>query len=219
VHLQCFLAFPRFDLELCQLSLSPSSLTVTYRRPPLIVPFFFWIASEVFIFASNPASPPYIFSLQETMATLQPSHSPANRALRIPELLINIFDLLDKPSNANNARVCKQWSDIAFGCLWSEVDNICHLFNKLAPLPLWYDGQRYVSDSANLEDPAKLFKTDYPDFSVLRCRSKHPPMEGVRDVHPTCPTTFLFPIRFGARLGASSIRCNCADPDDSQHPP
>jgi hypothetical protein len=70
--------------------------------------------------------------------------SPANEVLKTPELRNSVFDLLDKDSNANNARVCKQWSEIVFACLWREVDDLHHLFNKLSPL---YDdwGWEYVS--------------------------------------------------------------------------
>jgi hypothetical protein len=70
--------------------------------------------------------------------------SPANQVLEMPELLNSIFDLLDKHSNANNARVCKQWSEIVFACLWREVDDLHHLFKKLSPLYCHWDLE-YVS--------------------------------------------------------------------------
>lgn len=61
-------------------------------------------------------------------------YSPARRVLKISELVDEVFGYLEKPSIANNAQVCKQWSEIAFDCLWREVDHPFHLFNKLSPL-------------------------------------------------------------------------------------
>ena len=57
-----------------------------------------------------------------------------HRVLRIPELLQMIFSILDPPSNTVNARVCKQWSDIALDILWREIDELYVLFKILAPL-------------------------------------------------------------------------------------
>lgn len=57
-----------------------------------------------------------------------------HRVLRIPELLQTVFNILDLPSNTVNARVCKQWSDIALDILWREIDDLYFLFTILAPL-------------------------------------------------------------------------------------
>ena len=67
-----------------------------------------------------------------------------HRVLRIPELLQIIFGILDLPSNRVNARVCKQWSDIALDILWREIDDIYFLFRILAPLTKTVEGS-YVS--------------------------------------------------------------------------
>ncbi|KAF9524767.1 hypothetical protein CPB83DRAFT_773231 [Crepidotus variabilis] len=56
------------------------------------------------------------------------------KVLLIPELLDLIFGLVDTPSNAVNARVCKAWSSIALDALWREVDDLPRLFSLLAPL-------------------------------------------------------------------------------------
>jgi len=67
-----------------------------------------------------------------------------HRVLRIPELLQMIFGVLDLPSNTVNARVCKQWSDIALDMLWREVDGLHILFRILAPLIITVE-DNYVS--------------------------------------------------------------------------
>jgi hypothetical protein len=52
----------------------------------------------------------------------------------IPELLDLIFDYLDPPSNANNAVVCKVWSEVARDQLWREVRDPRQLLSILAPI-------------------------------------------------------------------------------------
>lgn len=52
----------------------------------------------------------------------------------IPELLNIIFDHLGPSSNANNALVCKVWSEVALDKLWSEVCNPRQLLSILAPI-------------------------------------------------------------------------------------
>jgi hypothetical protein len=56
------------------------------------------------------------------------------RVCTIPELLDIIFDHLDPSSNANNAVVCKIWSEVARDKLWSEVCNPRQLLSILAPI-------------------------------------------------------------------------------------
>ena len=68
-----------------------------------------------------------------------------HRVLRIPELLQMIFGIVDLPSNTVNARVCKQWSDIALDILWREVHELYILFSILAPLKKTVE-ESYVSD-------------------------------------------------------------------------
>ncbi|CAA7266668.1 unnamed protein product [Cyclocybe aegerita] len=61
-------------------------------------------------------------------------HAKMYRVLYIPELLDMIFGMLDHDSNSNNARVCRQWSEIALDSLWRDVDQLERLFGVLAPL-------------------------------------------------------------------------------------
>jgi F-box-like len=68
--------------------------------------------------------------IQMTVITASTTH----RALRIPELLDMIFRFLDDASNASNARVCRQWSEIALDTLWRDVNDFFRLFGLLAPL-------------------------------------------------------------------------------------
>ncbi|KIL63073.1 hypothetical protein M378DRAFT_107697 [Amanita muscaria Koide BX008] len=67
------------------------------------------------------------------LAALQ-QHAAMQRVILIPELLDMIFSYLDISDNANNARVCKQWCDVALDTLWREVDDFSRLFSLLAPL-------------------------------------------------------------------------------------
>lgn len=55
-----------------------------------------------------------------------------HRALSIPEILLQIFRNLDKPSNANNARVCRAWINFALDQVWRVVD--LGVFRSLAPM-------------------------------------------------------------------------------------
>ncbi|KAJ8583878.1 hypothetical protein M405DRAFT_774890, partial [Rhizopogon salebrosus TDB-379] len=56
-----------------------------------------------------------------------------HRALLIPELLNNILSLMDRDESAVNARVCKQWSDIALDLIWREVVGLARLLELLKP--------------------------------------------------------------------------------------
>lgn len=62
--------------------------------------------------------------------------SAVKRCLEIPELLREIFNLLDKGSNAINARVSRQWSELALDILWCDVANgdFYNLLQILAPM-------------------------------------------------------------------------------------
>jgi hypothetical protein len=57
-----------------------------------------------------------------------------HRILGIPELLDMVFRFLDEASNASNARICRQWSEIALDTLWRDVNDLHRLFGLLAPL-------------------------------------------------------------------------------------
>ena len=60
--------------------------------------------------------------------------STLQRVCSIPELLDLIFDHVDPASNANNAVVCKVWSEVARDKLWREVGNPTQLLSILAPV-------------------------------------------------------------------------------------
>ncbi|KAF4622564.1 hypothetical protein D9613_009615 [Agrocybe pediades] len=64
-----------------------------------------------------------------------------HRVLLIPELLNIIFNHLDLPSNAANARVCRLWSDISLDVLWKEVTKLKRLLQILAPLDVDETGE------------------------------------------------------------------------------
>ena len=53
--------------------------------------------------------------------------------LSIPELLHNTFSFMNTNENTINARVCKQWSEVALDLIWREVINIPQLSNLLGP--------------------------------------------------------------------------------------
>jgi F-box-like len=88
--------------------------------------------------------------------------STMHRVLGIPELLDMVFRFLDDASNASNARVCRQWSEIALDMLWRDVNDLYRLFGLLAPL-------RKADD---YEDPVHSQRLDdhgeYVRPSVLR---------------------------------------------------
>ncbi|KAF9244498.1 hypothetical protein BU15DRAFT_85881 [Melanogaster broomeanus] len=76
----------------------------------------------------------------------------AHRVLFIPELVDIIFNSLDRKTNVTNARVCKEWSEIALDVIWKEVDDLVQLFSLLKPvfesLPEandWFRFERYAS--------------------------------------------------------------------------
>jgi len=56
-----------------------------------------------------------------------------HNVLSIVEVL-DIFSFADKKSNANNACVCKKWSEICMASLWRDVTDLSRLFRILSPL-------------------------------------------------------------------------------------
>ena len=68
--------------------------------------------------------------------------------LSIPELLHNTFSFMNTNENAINARVCKQWSEVALDLIWREVINLPQLSDLLGP---------YVDETS--EDVRLLFFT------------------------------------------------------------
>ncbi|OBZ73090.1 hypothetical protein A0H81_06679 [Grifola frondosa] len=60
--------------------------------------------------------------------------STMHRVLEIPEILELVFGFMQEKDNANNACVCKRWSDVALDALWRKVDDLPRLFGLLAPI-------------------------------------------------------------------------------------
>lgn len=54
-----------------------------------------------------------------------------HHVLDIAEILRHIFSLLEQDDNARNARVCKQWTDIAIDFAWEDAHP--GVFRSLAP--------------------------------------------------------------------------------------
>ena len=71
----------------------------------------------------------------------------------IPELLELIFNDLDPTSNANNAVVCKLWSEVARDTLWREVSDPRRLLSILAPISILSG----VSSMATVRANRRLF--------------------------------------------------------------
>lgn len=61
-----------------------------------------------------------------------------HRALLIPDVLKETFAFADGSSNSVNARVCKQWSEIALDEVWRVVD-LENVFRSLGPMRLEAD--------------------------------------------------------------------------------
>lgn len=85
-------------------------------------------------------------------------HIAMHLVLGIPELLDLVFRFLDDASNAFNARVCLQWSEIALDTLWKDVNDFHRLFGLLAPLRKMDDREDYV-----LQKP-----DDYGEYTFVR---------------------------------------------------
>jgi hypothetical protein len=60
----------------------------------------------------------------------------ADRVLETPELLDLIFRELSRSDNARNARVSKQWLNVALDSVWREVDDLLILFKVLVDIRL-----------------------------------------------------------------------------------
>lgn len=71
-----------------------------------------------------------------------------HRVLTIPELLDLIFSFVDRNSNALNACVSKQWSEVALSTLWADVHDLHRLLSLLVPLRRRRDS--YVSCELSL---------------------------------------------------------------------
>lgn len=54
--------------------------------------------------------------------------------LSLPELLDFIFSSLDRKSNANNASVCRIWSEPALNHIWHDVEKVEVLLRLLGTL-------------------------------------------------------------------------------------
>lgn len=95
----------------------------------------------------NPSAPSQYLSVNQGLMDLCsssypiPGFSSAWHVLGTPELLQEIFNLLDLALIAVNARVCQQWSNLALYMLWEDVDDPYLLFKILAPLRKDFSGQ------------------------------------------------------------------------------
>lgn len=70
--------------------------------------------------------------------------SSMDRFFAIPELLSQVFRLLEPPSNARNARVCRAWSGLALDEVWREAN--AGTFQSLAEMsPSIIDSHLMVS--------------------------------------------------------------------------
>ena len=88
---------------------------------------------------------PQEFRVSEEMARPEYfQNATMQRVLLIPELVEMIFSYLDASDNAVNARVCRRWCNVALDILWRDVEDMCRLFNLLAPLRL-AETSEYVS--------------------------------------------------------------------------
>lgn len=73
------------------------------------------------------------------------------------ELLLRVFSLLDRPSNARNARVCKTWMEGALDEVWRELDD-------------WTDALAWLADTVT--DPVTRTMVRYI-FENLRPDPEH----------------------------------------------
>ncbi|KAJ7158899.1 hypothetical protein C8R46DRAFT_1178256 [Mycena filopes] len=86
---------------------------------------------------------------------------PSSRVLVIPELLDMIFSYLDDRSNAANASVSKQWSEVALDTLWRDLDSLHRLFSILTPL-------KQVGETPDQDSPyAFVLAPDAEDWGRL----------------------------------------------------
>ncbi|KAF8815660.1 hypothetical protein BYT27DRAFT_7079524 [Phlegmacium glaucopus] len=101
-----------------------------------------------------------------------------------------IFGALDLPSNTVNARVCRQWSDIALGVLWREVDDLYFLFRILAPLKKTVE-ENYEFERSPLPDDWKRFMKYSTKVRLLshQTTSTHPLHQSIFDTIARTRTT------------------------------
>ncbi|OJA20968.1 hypothetical protein AZE42_09179 [Rhizopogon vesiculosus] len=78
-------------------------------------------------------SPPLIRRVRDLNRSVSESVMGPYRVLFIPELLDNILSFMDRDDNMINARVCKQWSEIALDLVWWEVVSLHKFLNILRP--------------------------------------------------------------------------------------
>lgn len=96
-----------------------------------------------------------------------------HRALCIAEILARVFGLLEAGSNARNARVCKQWMDLALDAVWKAADP--GVFRSLAPME--------ISNQSDANRAKALVSICYPHINL------------VVDLRLTSPSLLDFPFR------------------------
>ena len=67
------------------------------------------------------------------------------RVLEISEILELVFSFLEDKDNANNALVCKRWSDPALNIMSRNIESPALLFGLLAPIKPIRMHSQYVS--------------------------------------------------------------------------
>ncbi|KAF5379302.1 hypothetical protein D9757_007647 [Collybiopsis confluens] len=91
-------------------------------------------------------------------------------ALKIPEILENIFSFADEQSNRNvNVLVCKRWSEPCMNIIWSELDNLGYVVRLLGPISFTYS---MSAEFVNNKEPLKWDRFSFYARRVWRiaCR-------------------------------------------------
>lgn len=52
----------------------------------------------------------------------------------VTDILIIILSMVDKPTRAVAARVCRRWNEVALSQLWKSMDSVFPLLKLLAPV-------------------------------------------------------------------------------------
>ncbi|KAG9026434.1 hypothetical protein FS837_004616 [Tulasnella sp. UAMH 9824] len=64
----------------------------------------------------------------------------------VPDILIMILAMVDKPTQAIAARVCRRWNEVALSHLWRLMDSVFPLLKLLAPLEYFCQFQYHKDD-------------------------------------------------------------------------
>lgn len=64
-----------------------------------------------------------------------------HHALGVSEIITQIFSYLPTSSNAENAPVCKDWSDTALDLVWAEIGDLDGIWGSLVETKMDVDGK------------------------------------------------------------------------------